>query len=227
MIFAVPRDKHRRVAGWLFLRLLASLMCTALVPTGCEEQAKPLAGLTVIVDPGHGGKDAGVPGGGVSNRPEKVIVLAISREMIRGLTARGATTIATRTTDVFVTLDARAKLADQHRADLFVSVHADSVPDAGVRGGTIYIGRQASQHSLRAAECIQAALAQAGIKCRGIRRQDFRVLVGHSRPAVLVECGYLTNAQDARNLNTTSYQARFARALVEGIAAFLGGETPS
>ena len=56
------------------------------------------------------------------------------------------------------------------------------------------------------------------IECRGVRRAGFRVLVGHSRPAVLIECGYLTNRTEARRLSTTTYQSRIAEAIVDGIA---------
>lgn len=170
---------------------------------------------TLIVDPGHGGRDPGALG--VGPMAEKRVNLAIAGELTRQLKARGARVFATRSTDHFVSLDARAALADRIRCDLFVSIHSDAAPRGNVTGATVYIARNARGASVRAAQRIVAALERAGIQCRGIRRAGFRVLVGHSRPAVLIECGYLTNGAEARRLSTSTYQRKLATAIAEGI----------
>jgi len=154
--------------------------------------------------------------------PEKRINLGITTRLIRILTQRGAKVIATRTSDRFIELDDRAAMAERTRADLFVSIHADASRNAGVRGATIYIARNASGQSRRAAQRIEAALRSAGLECRGIRDAGFRVLVGHSRPAVLIECGFLTNRREAKLLNTAAHQEWIADAIADGIAAHFG-----
>jgi N-acetylmuramoyl-L-alanine amidase len=172
--------------------------------------------VTLIVDPGHGGRDPGALGAGPMT--EEHVNLAISKELVGQLKARGGRVHTTRSTDHFVSLDARAALADRIRCDLFVSIHADACPRANVDGATIYIARNARGASVRAAQNIEAAFKRAGIPCRGIRRAGFRVLVGHAQPAVLIECGYLTNRAEARRLSTTTYQRKIARAIADGIA---------
>ena len=101
-----------------------------------------------------------------------------------------------------------------------MSIHADSARREGASGATIYIARSASSDSRRAASAVSAAFKRAGIKCRGINGAGFRVLVGHSRPALLIECGYLTNRGDAGRLNSPAYQAKLAAAIADGIANY-------
>ena len=178
---------------------------------------RALREATIVIDAGHGGKDPGAPGRWGSC--EKTIVLAVAKQAARLLADRGATIIMTRTSDVFIELDDRAATAERSQADLLVSIHADAAPNnSDASGASLYIARSASLDSQRAARSIASALKRAGIEYRGLNRAGFRVLVGHSRPAVLVECGFLTNAGDARLLSTPSYRSRIAAALAEGIA---------
>lgn len=178
-----------------------------------------LRGMRVVIDAGHGGKDPGTRG--VSRMPEKSIVLLIANEVGRLLTHRGASVISTRTDDRFLELDDRAAFAGRHRCHLFVSVHADSAPRSSASGSTLYIARGASSDSFAAARSIQHALKDAGIECRGIQRANFRVLAAHPYPAVLVECGFLTNAGDANRLNSQQYRSKVAAAVARGIADHL------
>ncbi|UCG32679.1 MAG: N-acetylmuramoyl-L-alanine amidase [Phycisphaerales bacterium] len=180
----------------------------------------PLAGKVIVVDAGHGGHDPGALG--VGPVPEETVNLGVALKLIPFLEQRGAQVIATRTGDRFVALDGRARMAEEARADLFVSIHADACPRSSVSGATIYVARGAGGASRRAAGSIAAALESSGIACRGVRKAGFRVLVGHSRPAVLIECGYLTNYHEARALGTSAYQARLAEAIAEGITDHFG-----
>jgi N-acetylmuramoyl-L-alanine amidase len=174
-----------------------------------------LRGATIVVDPGHGGDDPGTLGRG--SVPEKTINLDIGRKVARALRERGANVVMSRSTDRFITLDGRAALADQSHADLFVAIHSDSARRSSATGMTVYVARNASGESRRAAQRISAALQHAGLDVRGVQTAGYRVLVGHSRPAVLIECGFLSNYSEARLLSTDSYRARVAHAIAEGI----------
>ncbi|MBN2561696.1 MAG: N-acetylmuramoyl-L-alanine amidase [Phycisphaerae bacterium] len=181
-----------------------------------EPSRRPIGPVMIIVDAGHGGRDPGAIG--VGPQPEKTVNLGIAMRLAALLEERGATVVTTRDSDRFIPLDERAALADRSRADLFVSIHADAARRADVSGATAYIARNASAQSRHAAESIITALERAGVGCRGIHMADFRVLAGHSRPAVLIECGFLTNSNDAVRLSTPGYQAKIAAAVAEGIA---------
>lgn len=175
-----------------------------------------LRGATIVVDAGHGGTDPGTQG--VSKSPEKSITLAIAKELATKLDQHGAHVTMTRTKDVFIELDRRAATADKTKADLLVSVHADSHEDRSIAGATVYVARSASPQSRRVADAVLRNLKASGIATRGVRSADFRVLVGHRRPSILVECGYLTNQTDARNLGSEAYRRTIATAIANGIA---------
>ncbi len=180
-----------------------------------EGALRRMRAATIVVDAGHGGDDPGARG--LAPVAEETINLNIALELARSLEERGARVITSRDRDFFVSLDDRAALAERTRADLLVSIHADSSQRSGVSGSTVYIARSASTASHDAARCIVAALERAGIECRGISNADYRVLAAHSRPAVLVECGFLTNRSEAQRLSTPAYQAQIAAAIADGI----------
>lgn len=174
-----------------------------------------------MIDPGHGGRDPGAWKGTRSRMPEKSIVLDIGNSVVRILKNRGATVIATRTTDVYPSLDDRANAADRYRVDLFVSVHADSAPKNSAASGTeIHIQDGPGGNSLIAARCVIAAIKKAGLECRGLQSSNLHVLREHRRPAILIECGFLTNSGDATRLNSSSYRAKLAAAIADGIADY-------
>ena len=130
----------------------------------------------------------------------------------------------TRGDDSFIPLENRAAMAKRYNADLLLSIHMDSCPSGYISGPTVYIARNASWQSKKIANSINASLVGAGMKSKGIRRKDFKVLAGHSRPAVLVECGYLTNRNEAKNLNNSWYQKKMSNLITDGVISAIGKE---
>ncbi len=90
----------------------------------------------IVIDPGHGGQDPGAIG--ANGMYEKTIVLAVGLELKQQLEASGYRVKMTRETDVFLKLHDRVKFARKHKADLFVSLHADSIRDSKVTGASVY-----------------------------------------------------------------------------------------
>jgi len=181
-----------------------------------------LAGKVIVIDPGHGGKDPGAGEVGYSRLPEKTLVLAIAKNIKTQLKACGARVIMTRTADYFVSLNERAAIADKYKADLLLSIHIDSCPKGHVSGPTVYIANKACCQSGKVANSIHSSFVAAGIDSKGIRHAGFRVLVKHSRPAVLVECGYLTNGKDAQKLNNRWYRKNIAKLISNGVILAFG-----
>jgi N-acetylmuramoyl-L-alanine amidase len=181
---------------------------------------EPILNGTVVIDAGHGGKDPGAPANSFSNLPEKIIVLDIANRVMDLLEDEGINVIATRRDDRFIELDDRAYIAERAGADLFVSIHADASDNRSASGVTIYICDGASAGSQKAANRIRDTMERNGIETRGIHHANYRVLVKHSRPAVLVECGYMTNYYDARNLNSAGFRAQLASILAEGVLKY-------
>jgi N-acetylmuramoyl-L-alanine amidase len=182
---------------------------------------RTIDGAVIVIDPGHGGPDPGAWKHTRSKLPEKTIVLDISKKVADELERRGATVHMTRTRDVKPSLDARAAMAERTKADLFVSIHADSAPRTSAHGAGVHLFKyKPSMKSRAAAKYMIKAFQNAGISERGIFYNNFHVLREHTRPSMLIEVGFLTNSTDARNLSTSTYRSKVADAIVEGVTSF-------
>jgi N-acetylmuramoyl-L-alanine amidase len=173
--------------------------------------------LVVMIDPGHGGKDSGAVGlGGLQ---EKDVILPISQRVAAILEQQGIHAILTRTSDYFVDLAPRVEMAKQDHADLFVSIHANSIdnrPD--VNGLETYYFDSGN----RLAQTIHNSILQnLDIKDRGVRRARFYVLRNNPMPAVLVEVGFVTGVEDSPRLGTAAYENQMAQAIANGILQYI------
>ena len=173
---------------------------------------------TVVIDAGHGGKDPGATS--VLGFYEKTVNLSVAHKVARLLEQRGLRVKMTRTADYFVELEDRAAIANNLRADLFVSIHSDSFPKSSRRGYTIYIARSASSSSRRAANAIVRSMSGTGLNSFGVQTAGYHVLTGTRGPAVLVELGYLSNRSEAALLRSSSFQNRLAQAVADGISDY-------
>ena len=197
---------------------------------------------TVILDPGHGGSQAGTRCL-TGNRFEKEFTLDWALRLKPLLEARGWTVHLTRTNDLDLSLTDRVLAADTHQAGLFISLHFNSAfPNTQARGLETYCltpcgmastttrvyaddvsaTHPNNQHDaanlLLARRIHRHLLAATGTVDRGIRRARFmEVLRGQNRPAVLIEGGFLSNPEESRAINTPTYRQRLA----EGVARAL------
>ncbi|AFZ48388.1 N-acetylmuramoyl-L-alanine amidase [Cyanobacterium stanieri PCC 7202] len=173
---------------------------------------------TVVIDPGHGGRDPGAIGiGGVQ---EKGIVLEISQETARVLRQGGYQVVMMRTSDVFVSLEQRATLANNSNGDVFVSIHANAVggnrPEVnGLETYYFQTGRLLA-HTIH-----RNILRRLNVRDRNVRQARFYVLRHTTMPAVLVEVGFLTGSIDNRNLSNPSYRRQMGEAIAHGIMEYL------
>jgi N-acetylmuramoyl-L-alanine amidase len=171
----------------------------------------------VVIDPGHGGKDPGAIG--IGGLQEKDVILPISLEVTRILQQQGIDVRLTRDSDFFVTLQGRTDLANRIDADLFVSIHANSMgkgrPD--VNGIEVYhFGDR------RLSDAIHRNIVRSvDMRDRGVRRARFYVLRTSKMPSTLVEVGYVTGAQDAPKLANANFQRQMAAAIARGIIEYI------
>jgi N-acetylmuramoyl-L-alanine amidase len=184
-----------------------------------------LRGKVIVVDPGHGGHNPGAVANGVQ---EADVNLAVSLLLRDKLQKEGATVIMTRQADQPVAsknstlgqeLQARVDIAEKNRADLFVSVHANSNPQKNIAGAmTFYPQNRSSQLAL---DVQNALVDQTGAVDKGTSPATFYVLRKTSMPSILVETGFLTNAKEASNLSNSAYQNKIAQGIFNGIARYL------
>ncbi len=180
-----------------------------------------LSRTTIVLDPGHGGRDTGAWRRG--GRPEKEIVLDIALKVERLLRKEKVRVVLTRRDDEYIRLWKRAEIANDHRAALFLSIHANSCDRASVDGFEIYYAHNGRETESRgAAEFIRERFANAtGAKDRGIRNQRYLVLTHTKCPSLLIEVGYLSNAKERELLSQETYRGKIAEGLANGILAYL------
>ncbi|MGB9791034.1 MAG: N-acetylmuramoyl-L-alanine amidase family protein [Thermacetogeniaceae bacterium] len=183
-----------------------------------------MAGKTVVVDPGHGGSDPGCVG--CSGVYEKNVNLEVAKRLAFYLTQAGATAILTRDGDYELSdgLEGRIWLVRQHKADIFVSIHANSISSARWWGAqTFYHPRD--REGQRLAALIQDELLKGlGQSYRWILDEDFYVLRNAGVPAVMVEVGFLSNPREERMLSQAEYQGKVAWCIYAGIVRYFAGE---
>jgi len=188
-----------------------------------------LSGLIVAVDPGHGGYDGGARARD-SGVWEKELTLQIAQAVENALLERGAQVVLTREEDICLAeegsgktrkradLQKRLDLASDAGADVFVSIHLNEYRDRAESGPQVFYQRGADAGRLLAG-VMQEALIQglAPEKQRKANAGDYYVLRNTTLPAVLVECGFLSNAQEEKKLLDAAYQRRIAQAVADGL----------
>ena len=169
--------------------------------------------ITVVIDAGHGGHDrGGIPGQRVA---EKDMTLDVALRLRNILSANGYSVVMTRGTDVFVPLGGRVAIANSYRNAVFVCIHFNATPRSGASGIETYFY---SRDSLALASAIHYYVAGgAPSENRGVRRRGYYVLRKTNIPAVLVECGFLTNPTEAAYAQTASYRQRLAEEIAAGV----------
>ena len=174
----------------------------------------------IIVDAGHGGRDPGAIGNGIQ---EKDVVLPISINLGKALQNMGYTVYYTRTNDVEIDLEPRVALAERVNADVFVSIHANSLASRNnsVNGVETFFARGSTLGRELASNVQSQIISATGATDRNAKAAGFYVISKTSMPAILVETGFVTNPTEARNLNNPNYQQRMADAIARGIDQFM------
>ncbi|MCL4386580.1 MAG: N-acetylmuramoyl-L-alanine amidase [Actinobacteria bacterium] len=176
--------------------------------------------VTVFIDPGHGGSDAGCIQNGFR---EKDIDLSISLKLKGILEGSGYRVIMRRTNDSGMSMQDIVNMANASGANLFVSVHCNSSLNPAIQGiETYWSASNPAGGSSQLATSIHNAVVQAtGRPGRVLRSAEFVVIKYTTMPAALVECGFLSNPEEAQMLSTDDYQNRAAQGIANGIHAYV------
>ncbi len=194
--------------------------------------------MTVVIDPGHGGRDPGAAG---RQHEEKKVVLQIALRLGQILRQQGFRVHLTRTTDQYLSMEQRVEVARRSRADLFVSIHANAAANQSVHGVETFLlpprgtagtytnrvldthraGNAFDKQNLRLAYEIQRhALARTRASDRGVKHATFQVLRDLPCPGVLIETGFMSNPREEQMLANPAYQTRIAAGIAAGIVAY-------
>lgn len=192
-----------------------------------------------MLDAGHGGLDGGASNGDVI---EKDITLAITKKVERQLTRLGAEVVLTRTADgdvlsehapseAFSTNRERKKqdiflreaLVKQHEPDLFITIHANAIPNSKWRGAQVFYHKDGNEDSERLAKSIQQTIRETmnNTTREALSIKQVYLLKKAQVPAVLVETGFISNEEERKLLATDSYQEKMATAIARGIENYV------
>lgn len=196
------------------LRLLSFIVLSSLVLA-----ARALAFDTVILDPGHGAHDRGAAIGYVY---EKHLALDTARRVEQLLKQEGLKVIMSRNRDVFIPLQDRSALGNRYGNAIFVSIHYNYSRGGSGAGVETYY-HHAAGYTLAA--YIQAYLVQrTNMTNRGVKNASFHVIRATTKnPAVLVECGFVSNPNERARMLTGEFRARIAEGIAQGIVAYKRG----
>ena len=201
--------------------------------------AGPLTGLTIALDPGHGGYDGGAVGR-VSGMPEKTLNLDVALRAEKLLKAQGAGVILTRTDDYALCdenppirkklqdMQRRAAIIEENGCDLVLSIHMNEYAGRSESGPQIFYREGCPAGRLLAGAMQEAMIEELQPKTkRDALGGDYYILT-LGVPSVLVECGFLSNKAEETLLLTEDYRQRIAQAISEGVLAWhtLEGEKP-
>ncbi len=195
------------------MKTIRALLPFVLLLAGCATSVKNTSHSfhTVVIDPGHGGRDSGT----TSRRGsmEKTQTLDVALRLAPKLRAAGFNTVLTRDGDYFVELNKRAEISNAQHDAIFISIHFNDSPRRRIRGIETYYN---SAYAESFARCIEKKLTSLAPN-RGIEHANFRVLRLNNFPAVLVECGFLSNPREAAQCSTPQYHEAIAQHLADAI----------
>ena len=205
----------RRLSRPLLFAL--GLPLALLILAGCEtvpQRMAPGAFSTVVIDAGHGGKDSGEhPRGGLY---EKDVALDTAERVRDLLDGEGVHTVMTRSSDVFVELDDRVAIANRYGPNaILVSIHYNASPSSEPRGVETFFWRSDS-YGL-ATRVQRHLIGETDIPNHGVTRRVLRLTHNPRVPAILCECGYLTNRDDASLVGTEEFRQKVAQGIADGV----------
>ncbi len=211
-ILNVPAPDNKPHRGWWLSLLLVALL-PGCATTGGRVKDTTRTFDTVVIDAGHGGYDDGAKSrwGG----REKNHALSVAQKLRPKLAGAGFKTVMTRNSDVFIELNERARISNRQNNAIFVSVHFNDSPRRKIRGAEVYyrssVSRPLAQRILGRIDAIP------GCTARYVKTANFRVLKLNQYPAVLVECGYLSNRSEGSTCASSKHHERLAQAIASAI----------
>ena len=198
-----------RILALAFVALLAA--CSTVGTPGVKNTSKTFS--TVIVDAGHGGKDSGAYRR--YGPPEKMVALDVAQRLKQKLRESQIKTVMTRDSDVFIPLNDRVAMENKQKNAVFVSIHFNDSRKRKTRGFETYYHSGAS---FDMANRIQQKLMTIPNSANGgVHTANFRVLRLANCPAVLVECGYLSNRSEGNQARDWEYRELLADRIAEAI----------
>jgi N-acetylmuramoyl-L-alanine amidase len=208
----LPNGNTAFVAGWI-----VSVSGNLPKVTKTISTNKSLQGKTIVLDPGHGGKDSGTIG--ANGSLEKNLTLSTSKLIAKLLTQAGAKVVLTHKDDRYVSLPYRVSMSHYHQADAFISVHYNSSFDSRAHGITTFYYSKRKDKPL-AINIHEKLIKSTGLRDRYVQYGNYQVLRTNKNAAVLLELGFLSHPNEEKQVRTAQYQQTAAYAIYEGLVQY-------
>ena len=224
--------KRIGVTALLFFLVVAAIRVPQAAQYDVMNRRVQKAQYCICIDSGHGGNDPGKIG--VAGTKEKEVNLAIALKLKKSLEKQNIRVIMTRTDDRNLadangtnekTSDMKNRVAkmDSEQPDAVISIHQNSYTDSTAKGAQVFYYSE-SKEGKKLAEVLQKSLIEnADPENHRMTKANtsYYILKNTSAPTVIVECGFLSNPEEERLLNTAQYQEKLVDALQKGICEYL------
>ena len=208
------------IASWKLSELTANV--------SKEEKKAKMDQVVIVVDPGHGGEDPGKVG--INDVLEKDLNLQIAKKVKKLLEEAGIKIVMTRTNDKVPDakkedLNQRVQLINDTKPKLALCIHQNSYPDAKIKGAQVFY-HTITPEAEDVASIVQEQLQTVDpTNTRQIKENDTYFMLKNTQvPTIIVECGFLTNPEEAAKLTQEDYQDKLAQAICEGVVKWLNGD---
>lgn len=210
------------------LLLILNVMSETITNGIISKAYYPYKGVVVVLDSGHGGKDDGARNSGVKEQDLNLEITLKLKEQLEGL---GMKVILTREDgNDLASADAnnrkkedmlnRVNIINQKKVDFFISVHMNAYADSSVKGSQIFYDKGDEDSHLFASK-IQEQIVKVTNSKMEVKTGDYYILKNSNKIGILLECGFISNAEDRENLSDSAYQEELCKAIKQGMMDFL------
>lgn len=223
--FVLPLKNGERIEGYYVENTSNGIVLNIKKRFVVKNAEKPLEGVTIMIDPGHGGSDSGAIGPLGLKYSEKTINLNASLKLKYELEQLGAKIAMTRERDVFLSLEERLNASRKIKPDLFVSMHANSMNDdvdiSRIHGFCVFYREPHSK--LISQKIYDSVINELGRNRHGVNNRNFYVVRGKWSPSLLVESGFVPNPNEFEWLIDDNQQKALVKAIARAIVDYFSG----
>ncbi|HEY9061278.1 MAG TPA: family 10 glycosylhydrolase [Pseudobacteroides sp.] len=220
--YTLRLSRGKQIEGYYIEKKPNSVVLYVKKPVKAASGSKPLAGLTIMIDPGHGGTETGAIGPLGLKYPEKTINLKTSLKIKTELENLGAKILMTRTIDKTLSLDDRLTASRNARPDMFISVHANSMGDnvdiSKIEGFSVFYREDLAKPL--ADTVLKSTIYKLGRTDKGLHKNNFYVTRGTWTPSILIESGFMPNPYEFGWLIDEDAQTVLAKSIAESIVQY-------
>ncbi|NBL00026.1 MAG: N-acetylmuramoyl-L-alanine amidase [Erysipelotrichia bacterium] len=222
-------NKQKLLIAMFVILLFAMNVMSETMTNGIILNAyKPYKGVVIALDSGHGGKDDGARKNGLK---EQDLNLIFTRKLKEQLEMLGIKVILTRTDENDLAslhatnrkqedMKKRIDIINQKKVDFFISIHMNAYADTSVKGSQLFYCPQ-DEDSHLFASYIQEAITPISHSKMEIKTGNYYILKNSHKIGVLLECGFISNVEEAKRLSNEKYQDEFVKGIKTGIMNFL------